>query len=236
MILRKSIALFFLFVASFAFAQNVNDAGMWNTFSFSGDIKDLTPWKDPKIFKDWSIHVDPEMRYDENISRLYGYFADLGTDKKWSKYFLTSVEYRLGARREENWYNLRTRWSLGAQVSLPLKDFKFSATTRYQVAKVITTDLDLKSTWRQKISMEYSGWKNLGIQMSHELFFLPISLSNTNWRSQISLKYKLNKSNAISLGYLVQRDLTNADMDFVILTGYKWEFNKKKEKSTPAVQ
>ena len=230
MILRKSIALFFLFVASFAFAQNVNDAGMWNAFSFSGDIKDLTPWKDPKIFKDWSIHVDPEMRYDENISRLYGYFADLGTDKKWSKYFLTSVEYRLGARREENWYNLRTRWSLGAQVSLPFKDFKFSATTRYQVAKVITTDLDLKSTWRQKISMEYSGWKNLGIQMSHELFLLPISLSNTNWRSQISLKYKIDKSKGISLGYLVQRDLTNADMDFVILTGYKWEFNKKKDK------
>lgn len=236
MIRRNTATLLLVFFASFAFAQNMNDAGMWNTFSFSGDIKDLTPWKDPKIFKDWSIHVDPEMRYDENISRLYGYFADLGTDKKWSKYFLTSVEYRLGARREENWYNLRTRWSLGAQVSLPLKDFKISATTRYQVAKVITTDLDLKSTWRQKLSVEYSGWKNIGVQMSHELFFLPITLENTNWRSQISLKYKINKSNGISVGYLVQRNLTNADMDFVILTGYKWEFNKKKEKSTPAVQ
>ncbi len=236
MIRRNTATLLLVFFASFAFAQNMNDAGMWNTFSFSGDIKDLTPWKDLKIFKDWSIHVDPEMRYDENISRLYGYFADLGTDKKWSKYFLTSVEYRLGARREENWYNLRTRWSLGAQVSLPLKDFKISATTRYQVAKVITTDLDLKSTWRQKLSVEYSGWKNIGVQMSHELFFLPITLENTNWRSQISLKYKINKSNGISVGYLVQRNLTNADMDFVILTGYKWEFNKKKEKSTPAVQ
>jgi hypothetical protein len=40
----------------------------------------------------------------------------------------------------------------------------------------------------------------------------------------------LNKSNAISLGYLVQRDLSNGDMDFVFLTGYKWELNKKKEK------
>jgi hypothetical protein len=50
------------------------------------------------------------------------------------------------------------------------------------------------------------------------------------------LKYKLDKSNALSVGYLIQRNLTNADMDFVILTGYKWEFNKKKEKSTPAVQ
>jgi hypothetical protein len=236
MIRRKAALLFFVLVHSFVFGQNMNDAGMWNTFSFSGDIKDLTPWKDPKVFKDWSVHIDPEMRFDENVSRLYGYFADLGTEKKWSKYLLTSLEYRLGAKREESWYNLRTRWSLGAQLSLPFKDFKISSTTRYQVAKVMTTDLDLKSTWRQKVSLEYSGWKNFGIQMSHEFFFLPVTLENTNWRSQVSLKYKLDKSNALSIGYLVQRDLTNADMDFIVLTGYKWEFNKKKEKSPPAVQ
>lgn len=233
---RKAALLFFVLVHSFMSAQNMNDAGMWNTFSFFGDIKDLTPWKDPKVFKDWSIHIDPEMRFDENVSRLYGYFADLGTEKKWSKYFLTSLEYRLGAKREESWFNRRTRWSMGAQLSLPFKDFKLSSITRYQVAKVLTTDLDLKSTWRQKFSLEYAGWKKIRIQISHEFFFLPITLENTNWRSQISLKYKLDKSNALSVGYLVQRDLTNADMDFIILTGYKWEFNKKKEKSTPAVQ
>ena len=52
--IRRNAALgVFLFLASLASAQNVNDAGMWNTFSFSSDIKDLTPWKDPKIFKDW---------------------------------------------------------------------------------------------------------------------------------------------------------------------------------------
>ena len=234
---RRNAALFlFIFFHSFVYAQNMNDAGMWNTFSFSGDIKDLTPWKDPKIFKDWSVHVDPEMRFDENISRLYGYFVDLGTEKKWSKYLLTSVEYRLSAKREESWYNLRTRWSLGAQLNMPFKDFKLSSITRYQFAQVLSSDVDMKSTWRQKVSLEYSGWKNFGVQMCHEFFFLPITLENTNWRSQISLKYKLDKSNALSVGYLVQRDLTNADMDFIILTGYKWEFNKKKEKSTPPVQ
>ena len=236
MIRRNSALFIFAFLVSYCSAQNMNDAGTWNTFSFSGDIKDLTPWKDPKIAKDWSVHVDPEMRFDENLTRLYGYFADFGTEKKWSKYLLSSVEYRVGARREESWYNYRARWSLGAQLSLPFKNFKLSSTTRYQIAKVASSDLDLKSTWRQKVSLEYSGWKNFGIQMSHELFFLPVSLSNTNWRSQVSVKYKLDKSNAISVGYLVQRDLTNGDMDFVILTSYKWEFNKKKEKSTPAVQ
>jgi hypothetical protein len=209
---------------------------MWNAFSFSSDVKDLTPWKDGDVLKNVSFHVNPEMRFNENITQLSGYFADIGFDNKWSKYASSTVEYRVGGRREESGFSIRRRWSIGTQLSLPIKVFKITATTRYQIAQVRTSDLDLNSTWRQKVGLEYSPWKNLSIQASHELFFLPITLENTNWRSQISLKYKIDKSNGISLGYLVQRDLTNADMDFVILTGYKWEFNKKKEKSTPAVQ
>jgi len=227
---RNNALLFFVLLASFGSAQNVNDAGMWNAFSFSSDIKDLTPWKDPKIFKDWSLHIDPEIRFNENVSQVSNVFSDFGTDKKWSKNLTTTLEYRVGVRREEDWFNVRKRWSLGAQLSCPFKNFKLSSTTRCQISRAITSEIDIKSIWREKISLEFSKWEKLTFQVSHELFFLPITLENSNWRSQVSLKYKLDKSNAISVGYLVQRDLSNADMDFVILTGYKWEFNKKKDK------
>ena len=228
---RRNLALlFFVFLTSIVSAQNMNDASMWNTFSFSSDIKDLTPWKDPKIFKDWSLHINPEIRFNENVSQMSNVFSDFGTDKKWSKYLTTSLEYRVGARREEDWFNVRKRWSLGAQLSYPFKNFKLSSTTRCQISRANTSEIDIKSIWREKISLEFSKWEKLTFQVSHELFFLPITLENSNWRSQVSLKYKLDKSNAISFGYLVQRDLSNADMDFVILTGYKWEFNKKKDK------
>jgi hypothetical protein len=228
---RRNTALFlFFFFASLAHGQNVNDAGMWNAFSFSADINDLTPWKDGEFFKTTAIRFSPEFRFNENISQLSGYFADFGIDKKWSKYISTTAEYRLGAKRDNEFFSARKRWSLGLQLVLPVKEFKITSTTRYQIAQVGSTDLDLNSTWRQKVSLEYSGWKNYGLQLSHEQFFLPITLENTNWRSQLTLKYKLDKSNAISLGYLVQRDLSNADMDFIILTGYKWEFSKKRDK------
>ena len=227
---RNNALLFFVLLASFGSAQNVNDAGMWNAFSFSSDIKDLTPWKDPKIFKDWSLHIDPEIRFNENVSQVSNVFSDFETDKKWSKYLTTSLEYRVGGRREEDWFDVRKRWSFGAQVIFPYKNFKFSATTRCQISRAITSEIDIKSNWREKFTLEYSKWEKWAFQVSHELFFLPITLENSNWRSQASLKYKLDKSNALSVGYLVQRDLSNADMDFVILTGYKWEFNKKKDK------
>jgi hypothetical protein len=236
MILRKSVLTFFIFLASVASAQNVNDAGMWNAFSFSSDIKDLTPWKDPEIFKSMSLNVSPEVRFNENITRVSGYFTDFGLEKKWSKFLSTNVEYRIGGRREETWFNLRRRWSFGGQASIALKRFKISTNTRYQVANNISSDVDLNSTWRQKLVVEYSLKKDLSVQVSHELFFRPVTLENSDWRSQFVLKYKVNKSNAFSLGYLIQRNLGNADMDFIVLTGYKWEFNKKKEKSTPAVQ
>ncbi len=209
---------------------------MWNAFSFTADVKSLTPWKDPKIFKDWSIHVNPEIRFNENVSQIGNVFSDFGTDKKWSKYFATSLEYRVGAKREEDWFNVRKRWSLGAQLSFPFKNFKLVSTTRGQISRAITSEIDIKSIWREKLSLEFSKWEKLSFQLSHELFFLPITLENSNWRSQAIVKFKMDKSNAVSVGYLVQRDLSNADMDFVFLTGYKWEFNKKKEKSTPALQ
>ena len=230
MIRRNKALVVFLFFASITSAQNVNDAGMWNGFSFSSDIKDLTPWKDGSFFKNTSIRFSPEFRYNENITQLNGCFADIGIDKKWNKYISSNVEYRLGIKRQDEFYTHRKRWSFGLQLGLPIKEFRLTSTTRFQIAQLESTDLDLNSTWRQKVSAEYTVWKNFGFQLSHELFFLPITLENTNWRSQFVLKYKLDKSNALSVGYLVQRDLTNADMDFVFLTGYKWEFNKKKEK------
>jgi len=230
MIRRNKALVVFLFLASITSAQNVNDAGMWNGFSFSAEIKDLTPWKGGNLFKNMAIRFSPEFRYNENITQLSGCFADFGIDKKWSKYISTNAEYRLGAKRQYESFSLRKRWSFGLQLVFPIKDFRFTSTTRFQIAQLGSTDLDLNSTWRQKVSAEYTVWKNFGVQLSHELFFLPITLENTNWRSQFVLKYKLDKSNALSIGYLVQRDLTNADMDFIFLTGYKWEFNKKKEK------
>jgi hypothetical protein len=235
--IRHNLALFNLvFFAASMHAQNINDAGMWNAFAFSADIKDLTPWKDPKIFKDWSVQINPEFRFNENASQLSNVFSDFGTDKKWSKYLTTSLEYRVGARREEDWFNLRKRWSLGIQLSYPFNNFKLTSTTRCQISRAITSEIDIKSIWRERISLEFSKWEKLAFQVSHELFFLPITLENSNWRSQAAIKYKMNKSNTVSVGYLVQRDLSNADMDFIFLTGYKWELNKKKEKSTPAVQ
>ena len=88
---RNSALLFFVFLTSIVSAQNMNDEGIWNTFSFSGDIKDLTPWKDPKIFKDWSLHINPEIRFNENVSQMSNVFSDFGTDKKWSKYLTPSL-------------------------------------------------------------------------------------------------------------------------------------------------
>lgn len=211
-------------------AQNMKDAGCWLATSFSANLKDLTSSKLPKTLKGTQIYVDPEFRFDENIGRLYGYFADVGLTKKISDQIQFIGEYRIGGKRELDAYILRKRLSLGMQWSVPVGDFKFSSTTRFQMAHVQSSDLDLKASWRQKFAMEYAPWDKWGLQLSHEFFLAPISYSSTNWRSQFQVKYKLSKNESIALGYLVQRDLENADMDFVILASYKWQFKPGKSK------
>lgn len=218
--------------ALIASAQSMKDAGSWIATSFSANLKDLTSKKLPSVFKGTQIYVDPEFRFDENISRLYGYFADVGLTKKISDQVQFIGEYRIGGKRELDAYILRKRLSLGLQWSVPVGDFKFSSTTRFQMAHVQSSDLDLKASWRQKFAVEYSKWENWGVQLSHEFFVAPISYTSTNWRSQFQVKYKIDKNESVALGYLVQRDLENADMDFVILASYKWQFkpsNSKKQ-------
>lgn len=228
----RRYVVFILFFCSLqsALAQNVNDAGAWLATSFSANVKDISPWKLPSAFKGTQIYIDPEFRFDENITRLYGFFADVGLTKKVNDYVQFVGEMRIGARKEMDWYNLRKRSSLGLQLSLPLGKVKVFGTTRFQTTHVQSSDLDLKSTWRQKFGIEYTPLENWSFQLSHELFLSTITYVNTNWRSQFQVKYKLDKRQSLGLGYLVQRDLENADMDFVILASYKWQFKEKKAK------
>lgn len=215
-----------------ASAQSMKDAGIWVATSFSANLKDLSSVKLPAALKGTQLYIDPEFRFDENMSRLYGYFADVGFTKKFADQIQFIGEYRIGGKRELDTYVLRKRLSLGLQLSVPLGDFKLSSTTRFQMAHVQSSDLDLKASWRQKFAVEYSKWENWGVQFSHEFFVAPISYTNTNWRSQVQVKYKIDKNESLALGYLVQRDLENADMDFVILASYKWQFkpsNSKKQ-------
>ena len=231
MTFRKTVFLtFFYLLSQFSFGQNVKDAGAWLATSFSANLKDISPWSLPSAIKGTQVYIDPEFRFDENLTRLYGYFADVGLTKKINDYVQFIAEMRIGARREQDWYNLKKRSSLGIQFAVPVGDFKFFSTTRFQMAHAQTSDLDLKATWRQKVGLEYAPFDDWSFQLSHEFFFSPISFANTNWRSQFQVKYKLTKNRSLGIGYLMQRDLENADMDFVLLASYKWQFKEKKAK------
>ena len=226
--------LSFLFIVFFVSAESIfaqqKDAGLWLSSSFSMEMEELFLVKN-KVLKNWNFYAAPEVRLDENMTRVNGFFSDIGTSKKWNKYIATSIEHRIGGKRIQGEYNLRKRWSYGLQLMLPVGKFKISSTTRYQSTTTYGVDLDLKTTLREKFTLEYTGIKNVGIQVSHELFFVPITYENSDWRSQFNLKFKVNKSSSFTLGYLVQKDLGNGDMDFVLLSGYKWELNRKKKNS-----
>ena len=222
MIHRKVAAFVVLLMMSAAALAQVNDAGLWAGAKFSIDAG-----------KGLDAHIDPEIRMDENISRVNGFFSDLGLSKKINDVFSSSLEYRVGGKVEETWYTFRHRISIGLSAKHEIGKFDFSLTGRIQLTPQITgsnTDLDLRNVRRIKAGIKYNCLKKWTLLTSFELFTEDMRFSLSDWRWQGNIERKITKRNAVSFGYLIQKEIFSRDMDFVFQMAYKTDLSFKKKK------
>ena len=190
------------------------------------------------INKKLDFAFSPEIRLNENISRISRIFADLGLQYKLNKYFQASLTYRSGFAHLVEVYQSRHRFQFGVGYKMKLHDFSFALTTRWQLATRANTpenDPDLITTVRNKIAVKYSGMKKMDFSTSFELFNksnLYNSFALQNWRWIVSAERKLNKRNFLSIGYLIQKSILDSpqEIDFVILVSYQHDLKWKKNK------
>jgi hypothetical protein len=209
-----------------AWTQNVKDAGLWTSASVSFDLG-----------KGIDGSLSPEIRFDENISRVAGFFADAGVKIKLHKALDASLEYRFGGRRNDNIYEQRHRFSTGLSASHEIEKFRFKLTTRYQGAPAVGSgegDVDLRTTWRNKLAVTYDAPKKFEITTAFEIFTGRWSEGLSDWRWQMNIEKALSKRKSVAVGYLIQKDLGDFDMDYVFLLSYSYTLRKKdKEKEPP---
>ena len=81
-----------------SYAQQWKDAGGWfsSKVSFDG--------KDGRVF-----YIAPELRLDENLTRIAGAFSDFGVQQKISKGIQFQAELRSGIRQDWNYVTYRQR-------------------------------------------------------------------------------------------------------------------------------
>jgi Protein of unknown function (DUF2490) len=209
--------------------QNRNDAGLWTGLSLGFDLG-----------KGLNGEIAPQIRFDENMSRISGAFSDFGIEKKIHDNLDFSLEYRGGVRRNDNVYDGRHRFSSGLTVKTDVKDFKLSYTIRYQLSPRLNGgegDVDIKNVLRQKVGVKYSGIKKYALATSFEVFIDGEEDGFSDWRWQGSIERKFSKRKFLSLGYLIQKNLYDLRMDYVVLVTYKYDlksFKKsKEEEATP---
>ncbi len=222
-----------LVLACFGFlsiSAQERDAGLWAGVSLNSEV-----------VKDLEFSFSPEFRLHENLRQLASYFTDLSGQYKFNKSISASAGYRIGGRNSGDYYDLRQRVQLGLTFKKKIKDFVFSWSPRWQGAiagAVSESDGDFITTLRNRIKINYGGIKKWEISSSYEIFNITSQYSPPdlqNWRWVISLERDLKKGQAVSVGYLIQRDLTESpiEMDYIFLVNYSLRldiYKKKKEK------
>ena len=203
------------------------DAGLWTGISINSEVK-----------KDLEFSFSPEFRLNENLGRLASYFTDFSGQYKLNKIVSLSAGYRIGGRNSGDYYNLRQRVQLGLNFKKKIKDFALSWSPRWQGAiagSVSESDGDFITTLRNRFKVTYSGFKKWELSSSYEFFnitsvYSPPNLQN--WRWVVSLERDLKKGQAVSVGYLIQRDLTESpiEMDYIFLVNYSLRLDIYKKK------
>jgi hypothetical protein len=217
--MRISFLLALTFVISQAFSQT-KDAGLWMDVGFSRELGDRL-----------ELTVSPELRLDENLSRWSRLFADASLEYKYNKHISLSAAYRGGAGNDGVHVDGRHRMQYGLGIKQKWSDWTFQYQSRVQFALNAAwsdADVDFNTTWRNRLTLKYGGLKKTDLATSYETFNSVSAyqeLAWTNWRWTANVSRKISKKQSASLGYLIQRDLTESPqhIDFVILLSYKVE-------------
>lgn len=223
----RNLFLYILFLIPFLGLSQEKDAGLWSGIGLSYEVN-----------KKLEVSVSPELRLEENLSRISSAFCDFGAEYKLGSGFSASATYRIGGRNRIDFYQTRQRLQLGLGYKWKFENFSISYALKYQAsiqgALSGESDADFVTIIRNKVGVKYDGFKKYSLSSSFE-FFNSASEENRlewqNWRSTTEVERKINKRNFVSLGYLIQKDLISSvpSMDFVVLVGYKHIFKKKKE-------
>lgn len=226
MTLLNRLLLFIFILASLFVQAQQKDAGAWvsSKIDFEGKGKR-------------NFYLAPEIRMYDNMRLVRSAFTDIGVQQRLSKHWSTQAEMRLGARSSAGLWNYRQRLSIGVQWKNDWGKWETSALIRQQWGQTHFgvgdwQDADLSQNTRLRGAIKYTGLPKVDLYTSHELFFNTYTQQYSTWRWQGGTDWDLKNHQSLKLGYLIQRDIASADMDFVVTAGYSYAFELPKEKDT----
>lgn len=228
MTLRKALFFSICFLFPYLLFSQQQDAGLW----LSGKVDFEAKGKR-------NFYIAPEIRMYDNMRLMRSAFSDIGVQQKISKNWSSQMELRIGARSSEGLWNYRQRLSLGVQWKEDWGKWETSALIRQQWGQTQFgvgdwQDVDLSQNTRFRGGLKYTGLPKVDLYTTHEMFVNTYTQQYSSWRWQGGTDWNLKNNQSLKLGYLIQRDASSGDMDYVVTGGYSYAFELPKEKDIKA--
>lgn len=225
MMFRKLLLIAAVSWSTFLHAQE-KDLGLWTGATFEYKVNDR-----------FDLKLSPEIRFEENISRLGNAFGELSGSYQLLEGLNAGLTYRFGQRNKFDYFQTRQRLQFELGYKYKFENWTVGYALRYQKTlqgNFADSDPDFETVLRNKFSVKYTKIKKTDISAGWEFFHngeAEGGLVWQNWRATLEVERKLNKRNFISLGYLIQKDLESSvpSLDYVFLVGYTHIIKKKKE-------
>lgn len=220
---RHLLIYFALIFAYSGLRAQVNDAGLWASFSL-----------EKKFTQTWSASFSQELRLNENLSEVGTVFSDAGVNYKFNKKLKLSFNYRYSNKRNlDDSYSQRHRFYLDLTMREKLKPFVFTGRIRFQqqYEDIFTSENGFvpQRYLRPKLTCKLDMDKSFAPFISAE-YFSPMSCENSFYldksRYMAGVDYQINSTGTLELFYLIQRELNqnNPLTDYVVGLGYSLEF------------
>ena len=167
-----------------------------------------------KVTNKITVNLNGQLRFNDNISFLQTYLAEIGGQYKISKNFDFALYYRFVNKRknESKDFKIRHRFYADLGYDKKLGIIKFENRLRYQHQFKDNdgiTEFDA-SYIRDKIEISYPNKSKFTPYISNDFFFR-IGGTLDQLRPKVGLSYKFNKNNAIDISVFNDIDLVGTE-------------------------
>lgn len=211
--------------------QNSPDYCLWSDFAI-----------EKKLSKKFSLELEEELRFNQNISRLNYIHSSIGAGYRLNKSIRFALSYRFTAKYLlEDEFSFRHRLALDGSYRYSFSNFSIGYRSRIQSElKNYNSSKKGKNPawkWRHRITAKYTFNKlepNIGAEFFYQIKDPRNSNLDRSWyklRAYLGVDYNINKLNTIGLFFLIQRGVSDDDPNELNVIGlnYKLEIPRSKK-------
>jgi hypothetical protein len=200
-------------------------------------VRDLQLWTGAaieKTWKDWSLTLNEEIRFKQNISEINNYFTEAGLRYRINKNFALEGGYRFTRdRNSDGSYDNLTRYNLDLRFRARLDQISIYYRLRYQKEvegfNLIDPTVDYEKYVRNRIRLRYNKFMRIKPYVSAELFqqFRPDTYSKLEYiRVLGGIRYEAGKAGLFNVAFGFNREFEDIDpaMIYQFKVNYTYQF------------